>query len=252
MVAANQAGFWTGLEHCPGVEVTHVGAFDVVVTGLSEALFNIALQIPTAGVADSDLQLAMQALENSGRPHTIRVNEGVPEHAVATLLAAGFEEVHGTTGMIVRAGGEPTTTIGQALEFVEVESFDTEHGAMWSSLLMESFGFGAELRDSVGALFLNSDDRSGDRRNFLGMIDGTPVACGSLAAVSGTVGLYNIGTPPELNQRGHGSQMSRFLLERASSYSHQWVTLQATAPGRRIYERLGFVAVTTFRDFVRQ
>jgi ribosomal protein S18 acetylase RimI-like enzyme len=81
--------------------------------------------------------------------------------------------------------------------------------------------------------------------SYVGYVDGDPVTTAAVVAGGGGVGVYNVATLPGHRQRGYGEAVMRHALAEARRGSGvQRVILQSTPAGLRLYERMGFRAVT--------
>jgi GNAT superfamily N-acetyltransferase len=80
-------------------------------------------------------------------------------------------------------------------------------------------------------------------RHYLGTLDGTVVAIGTLFVGSQTTGVYDLVTRDDYRRRGIGSAMFQHLLREARSCNHRFCVLQASPDGLGIYSRAGFKAV---------
>jgi ribosomal protein S18 acetylase RimI-like enzyme len=81
--------------------------------------------------------------------------------------------------------------------------------------------------------------------SYVGYVDGGPVSTASVVASGGGLGVYNLATLPERQRRGYGEAVMRHALAEARrEHGMERTILQATPAGLRLYERMGFRAVT--------
>jgi ribosomal protein S18 acetylase RimI-like enzyme len=78
-------------------------------------------------------------------------------------------------------------------------------------------------------------------RCWVGYLDGMPIATAASVPSRGVTGLYNIATAPGHRGRGFAEAITRHAVAAAGDGP---LVLQSTAHGLRLYERLGFRAVT--------
>jgi len=71
--------------------------------------------------------------------------------------------------------------------------------------------------------------------------DSEPVATGLLFKTGNVVGIHQIGVPAEHQGKGYATQMMRFLIQCAEQWQADYAVLQASAAGRPVYQKLGFV-----------
>jgi ribosomal protein S18 acetylase RimI-like enzyme len=76
------------------------------------------------------------------------------------------------------------------------------------------------------------------------------VACATTHLHRGTLGLFGIGTIERARRRGIGTAVTAFAIrDHRTEADLAW--LEPTAMARRLYERLGFRAVSTWEVWVR-
>jgi GNAT superfamily N-acetyltransferase len=68
-----------------------------------------------------------------------------------------------------------------------------------------------------------------------------PVATGLLFKTADVVGIHQIGVPAGYQGKGYATQMMRFLIQSAEQWQASHVVLQASAAGKPVYKKLGFV-----------
>jgi ribosomal protein S18 acetylase RimI-like enzyme len=80
---------------------------------------------------------------------------------------------------------------------------------------------------------------------YVGYVDGDPVTTAAVVASRGGVGVYNVATLPGRQRCGYGETVMRHALAEARrEYGMERAILQSTPAGLRLYERMGFRAVT--------
>ena len=92
------------------------------------------------------------------------------------------------------------------------------------------------------------DDNLSAREDFVcwvGYHDGVPVATAASVTSAAAIGIYNVGTMPGHRGRGNGEAITRHAIAQAlCSRPGVPVVLQSTEQGLKIYERMGFRAIT--------
>jgi ribosomal protein S18 acetylase RimI-like enzyme len=82
---------------------------------------------------------------------------------------------------------------------------------------------------------------------WIGRVDGRAVATTRLNTAAGVAGIYAVITATDARRRGYGEAITRHVLGTARDAGYRIATLQASAAGRGVYERIGFRALTRFR-----
>jgi len=85
-------------------------------------------------------------------------------------------------------------------------------------------------------------------RPLVARLDGLPVACVSwMATAEGDCAIQSVATLPEARGRGLASELLREALRRARAAGCSTTTLEGTAAGTPVYERLGYRTLGTLR-----
>ena len=81
---------------------------------------------------------------------------------------------------------------------------------------------------------------------YVGYADGHPVSTAAIVMSDGVAGVYNVATLPGYQRRGYAEAVMRSALQDArESHGVERTILQSTPAGLRLYERMGYRAITT-------
>jgi len=135
----------------------------------------------------------------------------------------------------------PELTIKRALGKVELQHFAT---------IFASIGgyprYYEELLSQIPPV-LYSD--GAPLEMYVGYLEGVPVVTGILVLHANVGGIYFVMTHPDFRKRGLGTEMMISMLLRAKDRGYHLATLQASASGKSLYEKLGFQANSKFVEY---
>jgi ribosomal protein S18 acetylase RimI-like enzyme len=163
------------------------------------------------------------------------------------LQRHGFTYDNNTPGMAMALAQLPETVPAPAgLVIQPVEDKATlKH---WTRVFTEGFEFPEDwepdLQDMMASLCLDPPVY-----NYLGLLDGKPVATSTLFLGAGVAGIYNVATLPPARGRGIGAALTLAPLLRARQMGYQAGILQSSAAGFGVYQRLGFQKLCTMEHY---
>ncbi len=86
--------------------------------------------------------------------------------------------------------------------------------------------------------------------NYLGTLDGRPVATSSLFLDSDVAGIYNVAVVPEVRRQGIGSAVTAAALLEAAKRGYRLAVLHSTANAIPMYQQLGFKTFCYFHLYL--
>lgn len=112
---------------------------------------------------------------------------------------------------------------------------------IWKDIAFDGFEMPIWTREQFGG-FVSSfllDDQS-PQKLFLAYLKEKPVATSLLFTHENTAGIYYVSTLPAFRNKGCGLKITQAAIQSAQEASFQYVILQATPMGARIYTKTGF------------
>jgi hypothetical protein len=201
------------------------------------AYFNSAFVKPPACVSDQ-LDNVLAYFKAKDVPFTIRFRDD----ADAAVACEGAGLVLG--GSAPYMNGEAAAM--PAASDADVRIVDAGSLSDYIAVLAEGFGMPKRL---AAAVFTPASLAADDFAMLLAFDGDTPVASSALAVSGDVAGVYNVGTPPQFRQRGFGEVATRAAIAEGVRRGCTRTTLQASAMGFPIYERMGYRTVATWRNF---
>jgi GNAT superfamily N-acetyltransferase len=138
-------------------------------------------------------------------------------------------------------GIAPSESVAAISEVTDAEGLEA-----FAATFATSFDVGDDVARRLHPTVLLTDD---DLRFFLARVDGRAVGCGMLARSGDVAGVYTVGVVDGSRQRGIGTAVTRAVLRAGREAGCAVGALQASELGDRIYERMGFETVVTYRLF---
>jgi ribosomal protein S18 acetylase RimI-like enzyme len=120
----------------------------------------------------------------------------------------------------------------------------------YRNVLATGFGEGPREADWVASVFAQAGVADeGPWRHIVGRVGREPAATASLLLTHGTAGIYFVCTRPEFRRRGFGAAMTSAAMVEAAHSGAKHAVLGSSPMGQRIYERLGFRTIFSYRLF---
>jgi ribosomal protein S18 acetylase RimI-like enzyme len=133
--------------------------------------------------------------------------------------------------------GEPSSE----LEVMRVETAD----GLAQALAVAASGFEVPA-DLLASLYMLDVWELEGIAYYLARLGERDVSTAIGYAMDGTVGIFNVATPPEYRGRGYGATITAYVARDAFSHGADLAWLQSSAMGESVYLRLGFREVETY------
>lgn len=92
-------------------------------------------------------------------------------------------------------------------------------------------------------------DKSLQRRNYVGYLEGKPVANSHLLLTCGVAGIFGVATLPEVRRKGVGTALSLAPLRDARDMGYRVGVLQSSRMGLGVYQKIGFKEYCTIEGY---
>ncbi len=245
-VDANYWSSFTLLGRACGGEVMEDDGVLAISTGFPVAMLNIGfIQEPLAD-PEAAFTKIVKFFDDRSIPFVVRIREGVDPKSEEAATAMSMPYSDTVPGMAMFPIGEPPPLP----EGVSVQRVSDEEAlANYRQVMADGFGMPLKM---VERMIQPSFLELAGWQSFLASVDGQPVATTSLYASAGTAGIYNVTTLEEYRGRGIGAAITWQGVARGREMGCTVATLQASAMGKPVYERMGFRTVAPYRTFRRQ
>jgi ribosomal protein S18 acetylase RimI-like enzyme len=236
-LAANRR-FWTGwAEAAPDADLA------IYRSDFPHALFNGVMRVRDVPL-DEAVAEARQRLAGSSWSWWVGddSDEGVAEH----LIAHGAEQ---TTQMPVMAA-DLTEVVNLPPEGLTIRHVTDRPGMRdLVTAYAEPLGVPLDAVDKLIESHLEYLSRDPELIHLAGDLDGKTVGTAVVSLSADVAALYCIATDADYRRRGVGAALTLEALRIAQEAGHEVATLQASAMGTPVYERIGFTTVSHYRLF---
>lgn len=239
-IKANLFEYYEYLGRSPTAELHQDPRMKWMLTGIPHLfLNNILWSHLSSDNVDEDIQQTLASLKSRKvtklswwtEPGTQPANLG--EH----LVAHGLTYEQGEPGMAVDLQMLNEVTMPVNLTIKRVDDVDSLGEFVHAAVI----GFG--LPDPVERLCFDLFTGLGfdlPLYNYIGYLEGKPVATSELFVGAGAAGIYWVSTVPEARRKGVGSAMTQAPLREARDMGYRVGILHSSVQGMDVYRHLGF------------
>lgn len=203
-------------------------------------LNGIWFEAPDESAAVHDIAGAIDEVEQLGGPCWVELRAGrtpASEHLIRRL---GFTHEESIPGMVLR----PTELVVIPGPELEVEPVRDAAGlAVAATLAAEGFEV---PRKHLVALFTPDVAATPGLSIYVARASGRPVSTATVWIGDGSVGIFNVATPPEHRGRGYGRAVTTKAVAEGFSSGADLAWLQASPLGEPVYRAMGFRLVETY------
>ncbi len=240
-IKANPVEWWRYLGSSPKAEFYDSPEVSWLLTGIPTPSVNtVQLGPPDPGNIDAIIEETLAHFRSRGvTKSSWWIRPGTPPRDLGQhLVAHGLTHREGARGMaadLLALREDLPAPAGLMIEPVG----DMEALSKWARAAMTGFGLPETSVDTCLDLFV------GLRwdlplRNYLGILEGQPVATSQLFLGAGVAGIYVVATIPEARRQGIGAAMTLAPLRDARAMGYRIGILHASPLGVGVYRQLGF------------
>lgn len=249
----NWIAYLTGVVRCTNAARVHRnGGAVTILSDIPFDWFNQVL-IERPDATPAGLLAAMEEGFGRGGGFVVRLRDGVDDRLISTLTRTGLVaagEAATTPGMV--AFPIDRDVIAHAIAPSRLAGFEIRQ--VMDAIGIDDHrevvteGFGSPSAVAFGSTCAGLLDHP-DCTMYVGYAGGAPVASGLGWRTGRTIGVYAIATIPAARQNGYGAAMTARVVTDGLKAGCDVAVLQASEPGRPIYERLGFRVAVRYRAY---
>jgi ribosomal protein S18 acetylase RimI-like enzyme len=200
-------------------------------------LFNNIIKSNFSTDIENHLNTIINNYNQNQVPFLWRVwNQDIPEELGSLLLEKGAVQISDCALMAIDL--ETYHPMSEPLPDLKIKTIRTsQHALDFSACCSSVFKFPILLSKTISEIIRKQDQNI---ESFVGYIEGTPVATGTIFYSNGVAGIYNVTTLPAFHGRGIGVEMMTTMLLKAKLDDIKTTILHATSAGIRLFEKLGF------------
>jgi ribosomal protein S18 acetylase RimI-like enzyme len=239
----------------PGTQIEVMPRHITAITGMAQPSLNAIMRVRfTPQQIKQQIASAMEPFQARQIPMLWWLFPGTqPLDLGVALIEQGIQYAGATPGMAIPLAELPACpdiTYPHTMTVEEVQDEETLYEWIHTSAL--SF---EEEDNAIDPDYIAFERRLGwgqqrPYRRFLARIAGVAIGTAALFTGTGVVGLYSVGTLPEMRRRGVASALSIAALQATQAQGYQIGVLQASHQGYSMYNRLGFRECCRIHNYI--
>jgi GNAT superfamily N-acetyltransferase len=238
IIEDNTAGYFLSLGHANGCEVCDRPDIKYVFAGCG---YNRIMHARfTAEQADGVVRQIAMRLDALGIDALWFITPASAPELPATLERYGFTYSRDMKSMAIGLSAfSPDPGLPAGIKIREVAGRDDADA--WAQVVVASYWPDDDVHRHYGSHLIARDwTADSPRHNYLGWLDGRPVATAVLFEGKEAAGIYYVGTLPGARNQGIATAMMQHVLQEAKARGFRIAILNASAAGQPLYRRLGF------------
>ncbi|MBC9796688.1 GNAT family N-acetyltransferase [Sinomicrobium weinanense] len=153
------------------------------------------------------------------------------------LESEGFTQIFEQVGMSL-----PLTTHFPQADRLDIRPVSNrDEASAWATLYPKAFGY----RIGENILLHTGKEVS----YFLVCFQDQPIGTAIIHYTGRVAGIHGVGVIPEMRRKGFAEEIMRFTLNKAIDAGAQYATLQASAMGKGLYDKLGFTEQFVMKNY---
>jgi len=249
VIKANLFEHYDYLGHSPAADVHEDGHLKWILTGIPSPFMNnvVKTQLASGEVEEVIRQTLVDFRSRNVTMVSWWAEPGSqPADLGEHLLANGLSYTDGGPGMAVdlQALNELPIPPGFTVQWVE----DLE--MLRGFARIAAFNFGAPEADEVAFKLMAGLGHDLPLRNYVGYLNGQPVATAELFLGAGVAGIYWVSTLPDVRGLGIGSAVTQVPLQEAREMGYGVGILHSSPLGFGVYRRLGFTEYCRMSHYI--
>ncbi len=206
----------------------------IINSGVPKKLFNIVFIKRISSRPEKVIRKWEQFFESRALPFRVSITPGFEDGYVSLLEERGYEQIEPETVMALSALPERT---GGKTELIVKKVATPDELTHFQETAAEGFS----LPEGAGPFAITGQTRDlPDVDLFIGYADGRPASTSMLIKTGHVAGIYWVATREEYRRRGFGEAMTLHAVLAGREKGCTFASLQATAMGRPVYEKIGF------------
>ena len=240
-IKANLFDYYDYLGHSPQAELKDTPEFKWLMTGIPHSFLNHVLrtQLPSNQV-DGKIKEMLAYFHSKGISEFswwVEPDSGPPD-LNKHLLSHGLIYTDDEPGMscnLHEMNEEVTTSSAFTVKCVQ----DSAMLRQWVQVAITGYGLPEQCAGACFNLFAGLGFDL-PLRNYIGFLNGLPVACSQLFLGAGVAGIYWVATVPEARKQGLGTALTLAPLCEARELGYTVGILHPSKMGYKVYQGIGF------------
>lgn len=195
---------------------------------------------PDESTAIHELERVIDEVEKQGVPCWVELRSGRTPAIERLARRLGFTHQDSVPGMVVRPA-ELVVVSGPELDVTRVR----DAAGLAVAATVAAAGFEVP-REYLAPLFTPRVAATRGLSIYVARVEGRPVSTATAWVGDGSVGIYNVATPPEYRGRGYGRAMTTKAISEGFRAGADLAWLQASPLGEPVYRAMGFREVETY------